>query len=69
MSTYTGENKSSASFTGVNKSAASFTDESKSTYSSGGSTTIGSPIGLLLSLTYATVISGLGGGWQSINKS
>lgn len=69
MSTYTAENKSSASFTGTNKSSASFTGESKSVYASGGSTTIGSPIGLLLSLTYATVMGGTVGGWQSTNKS
>lgn len=69
MSTYTAENKSSASFTGTNKSSDSFTGESKSVYASGGSTTIGSPIGLLLSLTYATVIGGAVGGWQSTNKS
>lgn len=69
MSTFTGENKSSASFTGVDKSSATYTEESKSTYASGGSTTIGSPIGLLLSLTYATVMGGAVGGWQSINKS
>jgi hypothetical protein len=69
MSIFTSENKSSASFIGVNKSSDSFYSESKSTYVSGGSTTIGSPIGLLLSLTYATVISGSTGGWQSTNKS
>lgn len=58
MSTFTSENKSSASFTGVNKS----------TYGSS-SIVAGNPIGLLLLLTYADAASGTGGGWQSINKS
>lgn len=61
MTSWTPINKNSSSFANINKSA-----------SGGGSitNTIGSPMGLLLVLTYpATVVTVSSSGWTNINKS
>lgn len=65
MATWSSVNKPSSTWSSINKPSSTWSDVNKSVI---GSTTVaGTPMGLLLVLTYATDITT--GGWQSINKN
>lgn len=67
--TWTNVQKPTSSWSKINKASnTSWTALAKPTARSGNTINLGSPIGLLLALTYAVSISG-GGGWTSITKA